>query len=83
MTLTKSVINHLFCYVYIADSKRPVREEHTAEFTEDGKAATWRWTPEADQQRFIGYIITIIEYVKEKITGRGEEARVLTVIIPF
>lgn len=29
--------------------KGPVREEHTLEFTEDGKAATWWWTPEANQ----------------------------------
>jgi len=27
-------------------SKSLVREEHTLEFTEDGKAATWWWTPE-------------------------------------
>jgi hypothetical protein len=26
--------------------KGQVREEHTLVFTEDGKAATWWWTPE-------------------------------------
>jgi hypothetical protein len=29
--------------------KGTVQEEHTLVFTEDGKVATWWWTPESDQ----------------------------------
>lgn len=29
-------------------AKGPVGEEYTLEFTTDGKAASWWWTPEAD-----------------------------------
>lgn len=35
--------------VKLKQGKGPIQEEHTLVFTEDGKAVSWWWTPEADQ----------------------------------